>query len=101
MKQDIFSYLKLTNLLQFVVDLIPQKSINILDFFAGIGTALHANMLQNKKDGGERSCTLITNNENKICEGVTYARNKAATESFETRRGKKVKGLEDNQLPYL
>ncbi len=58
-------------------------------------------MLQNKKDGGKRSCTLITNNENKICEDVTYARNKAAIEGFETRRGKKVEGLEDNQLQYL
>ena len=101
LKQDIFSYPKPTDLLQFVINLIPQKNTNILDFFAGSGTTLHATMLQNKKDGGKRSCTLITNNENKICEDVTYARNKAAIEGFETRRGKKVEGLEDNQLQYL
>ncbi|MFT6137765.1 MAG: adenine-specific DNA-methyltransferase [Vicingaceae bacterium] len=101
LKQDIFSYPKPTDLLQFVINLIPQKNTNILDFFAGSGTTLHATMLQNKKDGGKRSCTLITNNENKICEDVTYARTKAAIEGFETRRGKKVEGLEDNQLQYL
>jgi adenine-specific DNA-methyltransferase len=101
LKQDIFSYPKPTDLLQFVINLIPQKNTNILDFFAGSGTTLHATMLQNKKDGGKRSCTLITNNENRICEDVTYARNKAAIEGFETRRGKKVEGLEDNQLQYL
>ena len=101
LKQDIFRYPKPTDLLQFVIDLIPQKNINILDFFAGSGTTLHATMLQNKKDSGERSCTLITNNENKICEDVTYARNKAAIEGFETRRGKKVEGLKANQLQYF
>lgn len=101
LKQDIFSYPKPTDLLQFVINLIPQKNTNILDFFAGSGTTLHATMLQNKKDGGKRSCTLITNNENRICEDVTYARNKAAIEGFENRRGKKVEGLEDNQLQYL
>jgi adenine-specific DNA-methyltransferase len=101
LKQDIFSYPKPTDLLQFVINLIPQKNTNILDFFAGSGTTLHATMLQNKKDGGKRSCTVITNNENRICEDVTYARNKAAIEGFETRRGKKVEGLEDNQLQYL
>jgi len=101
LKQDIFSYPKPTDLLQFVLDLIPNKEINVLDFFAGSGTTLHATMLQNKKDGGKRSCTLITNNENNICEEVTYARNKAVIEGFKTRRGKLVKGLEGNQLKYF
>ena len=101
LKQDIFSYPKPTDLLQFVIDLLPEKDIQILDFFAGSGTTLHATMLQNKKDGGKRTCTLITNNENKICEEVTYARNKAVIHGYETRRGKQVKGLEDNQLSYF
>lgn len=101
LKQDIFSYPKPTDLLQFVIGLIPEKDIKILDFFAGSGTTLHATMLENKEDGGQRICTLITNNENKICEEVTYARNKAAIEGYETRRGKKVVGLANNQLRYL
>lgn len=101
LKKAIFSYPKPTDLLQFVVDLIPQKDIHILDFFAGSGTSLHATMLQNKKDGGKRSCTLVTNNENNICEEVTYARNKAAIEGYETRRGKQIEGLKENQLHYF
>lgn len=100
LKQDIFSYPKPTDLLQFVIDLLPRKDINVLDFFAGSGTTLHATMLQNKLDEGSRTCTLITNNENKICEEVTYARNKAAIEGYETRRNKKVPGLKNNQLKY-
>ena len=101
LKQGIFSYPKPVDLLQFVIDLIPNNNCKILDFFAGSGTSLHATMLQNKKDGGKRSCTLITNNENKICEEVTYARNKAAIEGYETRKGKQVEGLKENQLQYF
>lgn len=101
LNQDIFTYPKPTDLLQFVIHLIPEKDIRILDFFAGSGTSLHATMLQNKKDGGKRTCTLITNNENKICEEVTYPRNKKVIEGYETRRGKKVAGLTENQLRYF
>lgn len=35
----------------------------ILDFFAGSGTTLHAVNLLNKKDGGNRRCIMVTNNE--------------------------------------
>lgn len=35
----------------------------ILDFFAGSGTTLHATMLLNSADGGNRRCLLVTNNE--------------------------------------
>ncbi|WP_304017791.1 site-specific DNA-methyltransferase [Fenollaria timonensis] len=45
-----------------------------LDFFAGSGTTGHAVMQLNKEDGGKRKYILCTNNENKICEEVTYKR---------------------------
>lgn len=35
----------------------------ILDFFAGSGTTLHAAALLNRRDGGQRRCILVTNNE--------------------------------------
>jgi adenine-specific DNA-methyltransferase len=35
----------------------------ILDFFAGSGTTLHAVALINQRDGGQRRCVLVTNNE--------------------------------------
>lgn len=35
----------------------------VLDFFAGSGTTLHATLLLNAADGGNRQCILVTNNE--------------------------------------
>jgi len=35
----------------------------IVDFFAGSGTTLHAVNLMNAKDGGQRRCIMVTNNE--------------------------------------
>ena len=46
----------------------------ILDFFAGSGTTAHAVLELNKEDGGNRRFILCTNNENGICENVTYPR---------------------------
>ncbi|CAM3216462.1 site-specific DNA-methyltransferase [Streptobacillus ratti] len=50
-----------------------KKSV-VLDFFAGSGTTGHAIMQLNKEDGGNRTYILCTNNENNICEEVTYQR---------------------------
>ena len=50
------------------------KSALVLDFFAGSGTTGHAVMNLNAKDGGKRKFILVTNNENEICEKVTYER---------------------------
>ncbi|VEU74494.1 Adenine specific DNA methylase Mod [Mycoplasmopsis citelli] len=46
----------------------------ILDFFAGSATTGHAVMQLNKEDGGNRKYILCTNNENNICENITYQR---------------------------
>ncbi len=50
------------------------KNSIILDFFAGSGTTGHAVIDLNKEDGGNRKYILCTNNENNICEDVTYQR---------------------------
>lgn len=68
------------------------KSI-ILDFFAGSGTTLHATMQLNAEDGGHRQCILITNNENNICEEVTYERNKRVIQGYTNAKGEEVAGL--------
>ena len=101
LNQDIFTYPKPTDLICFVLDLFENKNVKVLDFFAGSGSSLHATMLQNKIDNGQRTCTLITNNENKICEEVTYERNKAVIIGYTKRSGKKVEGLAKNQLQYF
>lgn len=72
----------------------------ILDFFAGSGTTLHATMQLNAEDGGHRQCILVTNNENNICEEVTYERNKRVINGYTTPKGAEVEGLKANNLRY-
>ena len=76
------------------------KDSVILDFFAGSGTTLHAVMQLNAEDGGKRQCILCTNNENKICENVTYERNKRVINGYTKPNGEHVEGLHDNNLRY-
>ena len=76
------------------------KELIILDFFAGSGTTLHATMQLNAEDGGKRKCILVTNNENNICEEVTYERNKRVIQGYITPKGEKVSGLTGNTLRY-
>ncbi len=49
-----------------------------LDFFAGSGTTGESVLDLNSKDGGNRRFILCTNNENGICETITYPRLKTA-----------------------
>ena len=76
------------------------KDATILDFFAGSGTTLHATMQLNAEDGGHRQCILVTNNENGICENVTYERNRRVIQGYTTPKGEAVPGLPHNNLHY-
>ena len=87
-------------LLNRVLQISSDKDSTILDFFAGSGTTLHATMQLNAEDGGHRQCILVTNNENNICEEVTYERNKRVIEGFTTPKGVEVPGLKRNTLRY-
>ncbi|MGM9699346.1 MAG: site-specific DNA-methyltransferase [Prevotella sp.] len=95
-----FSYAKPLGLIGLFINLINNKNSLILDFFAGSGTTLHATMQLNSEDGGHRQCILVTNNENNICEEVTYERNKRVINGYTTPKGEKVEGLHDNKLRY-
>ena len=87
-----------------VIDCLKVANANlsskILDFFAGSGTTLHATMQLNAEDGGHRQCILVTNNENNICEEVTYERNKRVINGYTTPKGVEVAGLKANTLRY-
>lgn len=96
---DTFGYPKPTQLIKFLLSL-QGKDITILDFFAGSGTTLHATMLLNAEDGGHRQCILATNNENGICENVTYERIRRVIQGYTTPRGEEVVGLTHNNLRY-
>lgn len=62
------------DLLDRIFKMYPSSSLTILDFFAGSGSTGHAVTQLNKEDGGSRKFILCTNNENNICENVTYKR---------------------------
>ena len=97
-----FSYAKPLSLITFLLKMPfwNDSSIIILDFFAGSGTTLHAAMKLNSEDGGNRQCILVTNNENNICEEVTYVRNKKVIEGYTTPKGERISGLKNNNLRY-
>ena len=95
----VFDFPKPPELIKFLLSLRQTKAI-VLDFFAGSGTTLHAVMQLNKEDGGHRTCILCTNNENGICENVTYERNKRVIEGYTKPNGDYVEGLLDNNLRY-
>ena len=61
-------------MIMYLLNTVKKKNPMILDFFAGSGTTGHAVMQLNKEDGGKRKYILCTNNENNICEEVTYQR---------------------------
>lgn len=95
-----FTYPKSVRLIKRIVQLYSQNDSTILDFFAGSGTTLHATMQLNAEDGGHRKCILVTNNENNICEEVTYERNKRVINGYTTPKGEEVEGLRANNLRY-
>lgn len=95
-----FDYPKPVSLVKLLVSLKYNQNAIILDFFAGSGTTLHATMQLNAEDGGNRQCILVTNNENNICEEVTYERNKRVIQGYTNAKGVPVAGLANNNLRY-
>lgn len=71
---NLFPYPKPVEYIKEIIKSINQNNAIVLDFFAGSGTTGHAVLELNKQDGGNRKFILCTNNENKICEEVTYPR---------------------------
>ena len=97
-----FAFPKPSGLVKFLLSttVTTLHNATILDFFAGSGTTLHATMQLNAEDGGHRKCILVTNNENGICENVTYERNKRVIQGYTTPKGEDIEGLHDNNLRY-
>ena len=76
--EDAFKFAKpselIRKLISFEINGKSSKNAIILDFFAGSGTTAQAVLEQNRRDHGHRTFILCTNNEENICEGVTYPR---------------------------
>lgn len=86
--ENVFSFPKSVELISRILQIAGNKNSIILDFFAGSGTTGQAVMELNKQDGGNRRFILCTNNENNICEEVTYQRLKTVI------TGKRANGSE-------
>lgn len=97
-----FDYPKPISLIKHFITLGSNKNSTILDFFAGSGTTMHAVMQLNAEaeSKGKRQCILVTNNENNICEEVTYERNKRVIRGYTTPKGEEMEGLTANTLRY-
>ena len=61
--EKIFSYPKSVRFIKALIDIINNKDMLVLDFFAGSGTTGQAVLELNKQDGGKRKFILVTNNE--------------------------------------
>lgn len=71
---DFLNGKKPVDLLKQIIRLYPDKTITVLDFFAGSATTGHAVIALNEDDEGFRKFILCTNNENGICDSKTYPR---------------------------
>lgn len=69
-----FSFPKPVEVIVRILQIAGNKDSVVLDFFAGSGTTAQAVLELNKEDGGQRKFILCTNNENNICEEITYQR---------------------------
>ena len=74
MGTSIFSFPKPVEVIVRILQIAGNKGSVVLDFFAGSGTTAQAVLELNKEDGGQRKFILCTNNENNICEEITYQR---------------------------
>lgn len=99
-KAKVFNNPKPVDLLKHIFSFATQDKSIILDFFAGSGSCLHAAMELSMDDKIFRQCILVTNNENNICEEVTYERNKRVIQGYTNAKGEKVDGLTNNNLRY-
>ena len=97
--ESLFDYPKPTSIMHYLLQAIPNCEY-VLDFFAGSGTTLHATMQLNAEDGGHRQCILVTNNENNICETVTYKRNRRVIQGYINAKDEEITGLMKNNLRY-
>lgn len=71
-----FSYPKPVGLIKYLIEIATVRNPEalVLDFFAGSGTTAQAVLELNQTDKGNRKFILCTNNENGICENITYPR---------------------------
>lgn len=101
-KKSSFAYPKPVSLLSMLIDActFQKKDAIVLDFFAGSGTTAQAVLEVNKQDDGNRKFILCTNNENCICEEITYHRLKTIITGKREDGSKYSDGMLANLMYY-
>lgn len=95
-----FNNPKSVAVLKYLFSFCSDKNTLFLDFFAGSGTTAQAVLELNQQDDGNRHFILCTNNENEICEKVTYERVKAVISGINTRGERYSDGIASNLMYY-
>ncbi len=72
--KNAFNNPKPLEMIKQILEIVGYKDAIVLDAFAGSGTTGQAVLEMNEEDNGNRRFILCTNNENNICEEVTYER---------------------------
>lgn len=89
---------KPVDLIKDLISISADKDAVVLDFFAGSGTTLHA-CLELNKNGYNIQNIICTNNENNICEDVTYPRSSKVINGYKDLKNNKIEPLK-NSLKY-
>ena len=88
------------DLIKRIISLYQSKDCTILDFFAGSGTTGHAVISLNAEDHGQRNYILCTNNENNICDDITYKRLCNVIKGYRNDKGRIYEALGSNLKYY-
>lgn len=91
---DDFDYSKPVELIKRLIKTHYNKNAIVLDFFAGSGTTAQAVLELNIEDGGDRRFILCTNDQNKICEQVTYMRCRGVITTYDYDKSERTMLLE-------
>lgn len=95
-----FEYPKPVSEAIYVCSCIQPNANLFLDFFAGSGTTGQAILEMNKADNGNRHFILCTNNDNNICNNVTYPRIKTVITGKRTDGSEYSRGIPANLKYY-
>lgn len=91
---------KPVKMLKELINYQPDKNVTVLDFFAGSGSTAQAVLELNQEDGGKRNYIICTNNQNNICEEITYERIKTVITGIKTDGSKYSDGIPANLKYY-
>ncbi|MGN6512981.1 MAG: site-specific DNA-methyltransferase [Lysobacteraceae bacterium] len=97
---DLFSTPKPVELIERVLRVIGDKTLTVLDFFAGSGTTAHAVAKLNAEDGGTRQFILVSSTEatedtpdKNLCRDVCAQRVRKVLGGYTNAKGEAVAGL--------